>query len=100
MPTQGNSTHFSDIVQGFDRALRLGSVAELSRRPTITMMDVIACFADIRGFTRFVQESQNRASNIVADCVHHAVIGLVFGLEKIFSAGPSRQLRFGLKPAF
>ncbi|HXQ72997.1 MAG TPA: FCD domain-containing protein [Pyrinomonadaceae bacterium] len=67
MTTQTNSTHFSDIVKGFDRALKLGTVAELSRRPTITMMDVIACFADIRGFTKFVQESQNRASTLVAD---------------------------------
>ena len=67
MTTQGNSTHFSDIVQGFERALKLGSVAELSRTPTITMMEIIACFADIRGFTKFVQDSQNRASNLIAD---------------------------------
>lgn len=31
------------------------------------MLDVIACFADIRGFTKFVQQSQTRASNLVAD---------------------------------
>jgi class 3 adenylate cyclase len=65
--TPPGMTSFGEAVRGFERALELQAFAELGRRPGVRPAWVVVCFADIRGFTKFVEQTQRTASNRAAE---------------------------------
>jgi len=49
---------FDNVMRGYERTLCLGSFADSGRPPNVTDVDVVVCFADLRGFTEYVHKLQ------------------------------------------
>lgn len=67
---------FEPIVQGYERTLFLGDFAEAGRVPSIADVEVAACFADLRGFTKYV----NSLQSTLQDTRVHQFLGRYFQL--------------------
>lgn len=67
MSAQPDVNTFSDILLGFQRTLHLETLADLGRKPNLVPVQVVACFADIRGFTSLVQKDQVRGHRLAAE---------------------------------
>jgi hypothetical protein len=62
----------SSVLRGFQRTLELGTFADAGRLPKISDVEVVICFADLRGFTQYVHELQkngqdNKVQNFLQD---------------------------------
>jgi len=67
-----SSESFSDALKTVRRVALLGDFGDMARRPTISDVEIIVCFADIRGFTRYCNRLQqksldNRIQNFLKD---------------------------------
>jgi class 3 adenylate cyclase len=49
---------FAHVVEGYERALFLGPFLESGRVPSVTDVEIAVCFADLRGFTKYVNALQ------------------------------------------
>jgi class 3 adenylate cyclase len=49
---------FAHVVAGYERAIFLGSFLESARVPSVTDVEIAVCFADLRGFTKYVNALQ------------------------------------------
>jgi len=49
---------FAHVVEGYERALFLGPFLEAGRVPSVTDVEIAVCFADLRGFTKYVNALQ------------------------------------------
>jgi len=80
---------FTHVVDGYNRALFLGSFLEAGRVPSVTDVEIAVCFADLRGFTRYVHALQSdgqdsRVQDFLGDYFQiypKAVLEMVYALE-------------------
>jgi class 3 adenylate cyclase len=54
---------FANVVQGYERALFLGKFFEAGRIPSIAHVEIAVCFADLRGFTKYVDTLQSKGQD-------------------------------------
>lgn len=54
---------FGNVVEGYERALFLGEFFEAGRVPSISDVEIAACFADLRGFTKYVHALQSSSQD-------------------------------------
>lgn len=73
---------FEETLRGYERTLEFLGFAELGHKPRITSREVVACFADIRGFTKLVQQAEEET------CIDPAEI-----LRDFFPLFPKAVLR-------
>ena len=65
------SESFGAVMRGYRRSLGLGAFADAGRAPKISDVEVVICFADLRGFTQYVHELQkNGQDNKVQNFLH------------------------------
>jgi class 3 adenylate cyclase len=50
--------NWGNVLRGYGRTMRLGVFADSGRTPKITDVEVAVCFADLRGFTKYVHALQ------------------------------------------
>src|SRR2546428_483375 len=50
---------FAHVVEGYERSLFLGPFLEAGRVPSVADVEIAACFADLRGFTKYVHAVQS-----------------------------------------
>jgi class 3 adenylate cyclase len=80
---------FLHVVEGSERSLFLGPFLEAGRVPSIAGVEIAVCFADLRGFTRYVHALQSnwqdsRAQEFIGAYFRlypRAVLELVYSLE-------------------
>lgn len=83
---------FEPIVEGYRRTLFLGQFAEAGRLPSIEDVDVAVCFADLRGFTKYVDAHQSS----LQDSRVHQLLGGYFQLypkailEAVYALEPEK----------
>lgn len=85
---------FDHVIQGYERSLFLDHFLEAGRVPKVSHVEVAVCFADLRGFTKFVEHLEGKpdASRVVELLVSYfriypkAILEMVYALEPRGSA--------------
>jgi class 3 adenylate cyclase len=83
---------FAPVVEGYERALFLGHFIEAGRVPSVTDVEVAVCFADLRGFTKYVDALQSN----LQDTRVHQFLGTYFQiypkavLETVYALEPEK----------
>jgi class 3 adenylate cyclase len=101
---------FLHVVEGYERSLFLGPFLEAGRVPSIVGVEIAVCFADLRGFTKYVHTLQSnwqdsRAQEFIGAYFRlypRAVLELVYSLEpKVGSeiSAESEQVRRLIVPS-
>lgn len=65
---------FEIVIEGYERALFLGHFLEAGRTPSVSHVEIAVCFADLRGFTRYVDALQAKFQ----DSRVHELLGSYF----------------------
>jgi class 3 adenylate cyclase len=65
---------YDHVIQGYERALFLDQFLDSGREPAVSDVEIAVCFADLRGFTKYVAELQSRS----ADARVHQFLGAYF----------------------
>src|SRR5947209_7471399 len=54
---------FGHVVEGYERALFLGDFIEAGRVASKADVEIAVCFADLRGFTKYVDALQSKSQD-------------------------------------
>lgn len=81
------------VLRNHERFIRLGSFGDIAQTPTISDVEIIVCFADIRGFTNYCHQLQkksldSRIQNFLRD---YFKIFSISVLEEIWRLEPENQ---------
>ncbi len=49
------------VIEGYERALFLDDFLEAGRMPSVSDIEIAACFADLRGFTKYIDDLQSNS---------------------------------------
>jgi class 3 adenylate cyclase len=74
IPARSTPPPFDHVIEGYERALFLDHFLEAGRVPSVSDLEIAVCFADLRGFTKYVDLLQ--ASS--ADSRVHEFLGAYF----------------------